>query len=181
MGKPPTAHLGQGRDGRQRLRFDRHAAVGADIAHDILTRLRLSAREIDAVCHMVANHMHFMHVRQMRRATLRTLMGHVQFQRELELHRLDCSASHGSLENYTFLREEQERMANEPVLPKPWINGRDVMALGLAEGPRIGRLLKACYEQQLENRFENRQTLLAWLKEQVEVEKDDEKKDAADA
>jgi tRNA nucleotidyltransferase (CCA-adding enzyme) len=34
--------------------------------------------------------------------------------------------------------------------PEPLLKGRDVLALGLAPGPAVGRLLKAVYERQLD-------------------------------
>ena len=39
----------------------------------------------------------------MRESKLRRLIGAPAFEDELELHRLDCLASHGDLENHAFL------------------------------------------------------------------------------
>ena len=43
------------------------------------------------------------------------------FEDEMELHRVDCLASHGMLDNYRFLREKEREYANEELKPKPLI------------------------------------------------------------
>ncbi len=165
VGKPPTAT----HDGT-RLRFNRHAEVGADIACTILTRLRYPTRVTDAVSHCIRNHMRFLDVQRMRRSTLRRLVGAATFLTELELHRLDCSASHDMLDNYDFLKAAQEEMANEPILPPPWLSGRDVMAMGVPEGPQIGKWLRIAYDAQLEGRCGSPEAMRTWLTERIEAD-----------
>jgi len=162
LGKPVTAIL----DG-ERIRFNCHAERGAEMADAILTRYRFPTRFIADVSHCVRNHMHFLDVTRMRRATLRRLIGAPTFPTELELQRLDCEASHGLLDNYTFLKAAQEAMADEPALPPAWVNGRDILALGIAAGPSVGTWLRMAYDAQLEGGVENREELLEWLKRQL--------------
>lgn len=166
VGKPPTAS----HDGT-RLRFNCHAEQGADIARDILRRLRFPTRTIDDVTHCVRNHMRFLNVKEMRRATLRRLLGTPTFPTELELHRVDCMASHGMLDNYAFLLAALEQMDQEPVLPDPWIDGHTVMALGVEKGPAVGKWMKVAYDAQLEGTLPNKEALLAWLKGQIESDR----------
>jgi poly(A) polymerase len=166
VGKPPTATLSIEPDGSERIRFDRHAQVGAEMALDILKRLRLPNDEIDRICQCIERHMHFMNVPQMRKATLRKLVGAPTFPEELELHRLDCLGSHGYLDNYDFLKNFMEELKNEPVLPDPWINGRDLLQMGIPEGPEIGRLLKKAYELQLDGSVNSREELLDWVRKE---------------
>ena len=162
IGKPPTAT-----QCKDRLRFHGHAEKGADMAHRLLRRLRMPSDLIEAVTHCVRNHMRFMEVQNMRRATLRRLVGAPTFPDELELHRVDCASSHGKLDNYEFLLEFQKELATEPVLPAPWITGTDIIALGIPEGPAVGTWHKTAYDAQLESRFNSRDDLLAWLTEEI--------------
>jgi poly(A) polymerase len=162
VGKPPTAQFADGR-----WRFERHAPVGADVAGRILDRLRFARDDAEAIVHMIANHMRFVDVAAMRRSTLRRLVGAPTFPDEIELHRLDCCASHGDLVNYRYLTDFRRQMEAEPVLPEPWITGRDVMALGVPEGPEVGRWRKAAYDLQLEGSLPDRAALLAWLGDAV--------------
>ena len=163
IGKPPTAQLTREPDGSERIRFNYHDEEGARMAEQIMRRLKMSTDTIETVSHCVRNHMRFKEVRQMRRATLRRLVGAPTFLAELELHRLDCLASHGELGNHGFLRQFQEELKNEPVLPKPWVTGDDLIAHGLKPGPELGHWHKRAYEAQLENRFPTREELLAWV------------------
>lgn len=166
IGKPPTARLVDGR-----LRFNRHAAQGAALAEAILKRLRLPADDIKAVVFCIANHMRFMDVRRMRPATLRRLVGAPTFPLELELHRLDCAASHGDMRNFDFLREFEREWRSQPVLPKPWITGRDLLALGVPHGREIGRWKKIAYDAQLDNAVAGREAALAWLKKTIPADR----------
>lgn len=163
IGKPGTVV-----EAPDRLRFPGHAAQGAELAAGILRRLRFPNRDADTILQCVRNHMRFMDVRKMRRSTLRRMVAAPSFPVELEMHRLDCLASHGDLENYRFLVAFREELAHEPVLPPRWINGRDIMDMGLSEGPRIGKWLARAYDAQLEGRFENREALLEWLENELE-------------
>lgn len=162
VGKPPTAQLKEGR-----WRFERHANVGADATRAILNRLRFSSDDIEAITFMVGNHMRFISVETMRRSTLRRLVGSPTFATELELHRLDCSASHGDLSNHHFLLEFRRRMDSEPMLPPPWISGRDIMALGIKEGPAVGMWRQKAYDAQLEGTFPDRDSLLIWIRNEI--------------
>ncbi len=162
VGKPPTAQLKEGR-----WRFECHASIGEEAARALMSRLRFSNDDLNAIAFMVGNHMRFVDVKKMRRATLRRLVGAPTFPQELELHRLDCASCHGDLENYRYLGEFRKAMDSEPILPPPWINGRDIMALGIKEGPGIGVWRKKAYDAQLEGTFPDRESLLEWLKTEM--------------
>ena len=162
VGKPSTAFMGE-----DRLRFHGHETKSAEMAEEILRRLKLPVKEIKQIVTAVRGHMRFKDVMKMNRSTLRKLMGADTFDLEMELHRVDCEGSHGLLDNYDFLLKKVEEMKNEPVLPENWISGRDLIELGVPPGPRIGELLKLAYDAQLEGRFENRETLLDWLRKQL--------------
>lgn len=164
VGKPPTASIGPGTDGEDRIRFDGHAHVGAKMAEDILIRLKFPNAEKKSITCAIAGHMRFMDVQNMRKSKLRQLIGSDTFDLEMELHRLDCLGSHRLLDNYNFVQNYQEEMANEPILPEPWIRGNDLIALGIKEGQLIGRILKEAYEGQMEDRFASRDEIILWVK-----------------
>jgi tRNA nucleotidyltransferase/poly(A) polymerase len=150
VGKPPTAEYATLADGSQRWRFERHAAVGAEMARDVLERLRAPNELIDGVSAIVGNHMRLADAPKMRASKLRRLLGEETFEDDLELHRLDCASSHALLEVYEFLKREKGRYAAEPALPAPLVGGRDLIALGYAPGPAFGGILRSLYDRQLE-------------------------------
>ncbi len=164
IGKPPTASIGPGTDGKPRIRFDGHAQIGAEMADEILIRLRLPNKERKHTVEAIRGHMRFMDVQNMRASKLRKLIGAETFDLEMELHRLDCLGSHAMLDNYDFVRSYMEEMANEPILPEPWLRGHDLLDMGIKEGKQIGAILKEAYDAQMEERFADREALLVWAK-----------------
>ncbi len=53
----------------------------------------------------------------------------------------------------------------EGVAPPPFVDGTDLIKMGLDPGPRFKELLDAVYDEQLENRVTNREQALRWLRE----------------
>jgi len=168
VGKPPTATLDLQDPNGPRIRFNRHAEVGAAMAEDILLRLKYPKSLIKTVVYCIKNHMRFKDVQNMRKSKLRRMIGEPTFPVELELHRLDCEFSHGKLDNYEFLLRKMDELKQEPVLPPPLVNGKDLIEMGIEEGPEIGRLLQKAYDYQLEmNSDIDRQELLEWLRREA--------------
>ncbi|MCK4563053.1 MAG: transposase [Verrucomicrobia bacterium] len=164
VGKPPTASVGLGTDGEPRIRFDGHAAVSAEMAEVVLTRLKFPNKEKQHIVEAIRGHMRFMDVQKMRTSTLRKMIGAEIFDLEMELHRLDCLGSHAMLDNYDFVNNYMEEMANEPILPEPWLRGHDLIGMGIKEGKLIGKILKEAYDAQMEDRFVDRDELLDWVR-----------------
>lgn len=48
--------------------------------------------------------------------------------------------------------------------PTAWYQGRDLISLGYTPGPQFGPALKACFEMQMDEAFEDKDTALLWLK-----------------
>ncbi len=163
VGKPSTSRIGLGTDGQPRIRFDGHAAVSAEMTEAILIRFRFSNKEKKNIIKAIHDHMRFIDVQKMRTSKLRKMLGAETFDLEMELHRLDCLGSHAMLDNYDFLRNYAEEMANEPILPKPWLSGHDLLDMNIREGKRIGKILKEAYNAQIEDRFADRNELLDWV------------------
>ncbi len=162
VGKPPTFST----DGR--ARFNNHHEVGAAMAESILRRLRLSGETVLRVRDLVRKHMHFLNVFKMKESTLRRFMAEPDFDELLELHRIDCLASHSNLRTYEFLREQLKRLKRESrsfTLPPPLIGGDDLIGLGLEPGPVFGRILKETQDAQLDGDISNRSEALAFVKE----------------
>ena len=161
IAKPPTASVGN--DGR--IHFYAHEKLGAEMAGDILERLRFPRRQIDEIVFTVRHHMQFKDTPRMRKATLRRMLLRPTFELELEQHRLDCLSSHGQLDIHDFLKEEQRTLANQPALIPPLVRGDDLIELGISPGPAMGKLLETIRDRQLSEEFTTRAEALAWAKE----------------
>ncbi len=53
---------------------------------------------------------------------------------------------------------------SQGVAPEPWVTGDDLLGLGIQAGPKIGDLLEAVYDAQLEGRVKSRAEGLDWVK-----------------
>src|SRR5947207_6923935 len=164
VAKPPTATV----DETGRIRFSGHDRIGAEMTEAIMERLRFSRAEIDATVEAVRQHMVFKDVPNMRVAKLKRFMARPTFEDELELHRVDCGSSHGMMDNYDFLKQKKEEFANEPIIPRPLVQGDDLIALSLKPGPEFGEILEAVETRQLEGALKDREEALEWLRKEVE-------------
>ena len=158
VGKPGTFRVAG------RIRFDGHVELGERIAREILNRLRFSNAEIDQVVALVAHHMRFSHVHQMRESTLKRMLRLPAFDEHLELHRLDCTSSHGHLENYEFAKTKFEQSPPEELRPPRLVTGDDLIAAGYAPGPEFSRMLELAEDAQLEARIHTKDEGLALVR-----------------
>jgi poly(A) polymerase len=149
---------------KDRIRFNSHDHVGAQRARVILRRLKAPRRLITCVEQCIDNHMNFINVMKMRVSTLKRFLARRTIADELEMHRIDCLASHGDLQNYNFLKTALAQSASEAIRPRPLITGRDLIGLGLTPGPLFGRILDEVYDLQLEERVRTARAALDWVK-----------------
>jgi poly(A) polymerase len=155
VGKPATF-----RRAPDRIRFDRHAEVGANIAAEILSRLKFSNQDSEQVTSLVANHMRFKDVRQMRLSTLKRFLCLPRFEEHLELHRLDCLASNGYTDSYEYVKQKLGELGQEELRPPRLITGGDLIREGYRPGPDFGRALEAVENAQLEGEIHTSQEAL---------------------
>lgn len=158
VGKPPTLTV------RDRIRFDGHDQKGAEIAEAIGRRLRLPSQQIEEVTELVREHLRFIPIQQMRESTLKRFLRKENFEKHLELHRLDCLASHGDLTSYNFCRLKLQEFSREIMRPTPLLNGHDLIALGLRPGPVFSEILSGLEDLQLEGKISTRDEALQWVK-----------------
>jgi poly(A) polymerase len=149
------------------IHFYGHEKIGATLAQEIMERLRFPRKQIDIVAACVLHHMQFKDVRQMRKATLRRLLLRETFSLEMELHKLDCLGSHGSLDHYDFLLEQAEELKKLPAIRPPLLSGEDLIALGMKPGPAMGELLHEIRERQLSDELTTADQAKAWAIKQI--------------
>jgi poly(A) polymerase len=164
IGKPPTASVDE-KNGL--IHFYGHEKIGADMAREILNRLRFPKKEIEEAVVCVRQHMQFKDVKEMRTATLRRLLLRETFPLELELHKLDCLGSHRSLDHYDFLVEQAKELEKKPEIRPPLLKGEDLIALGMEPGPALGELLHEIREKQLSDELTTKREAKAWVKKKL--------------
>jgi poly(A) polymerase len=154
IGKPATFRIAE------RIRFDGHVEKGVEIAHALLNRLRYPGAVIEQVEALIANHMKFKDVPAMRESRLKRFLRMPRFEEHLELHRLDCLSSHGSLENYDFALRKLHEAPPEQLRPRPLITGRDLIDAGFTPGPVFSDILHQIEDAQLDGRVTTREEAL---------------------
>ena len=129
--------------------FYGHVQRGEEIAAAIIRRLRFSREAMETILALVRGHMLFMNVREMRPNRLKRLLRTPDFALHLELHRLDCLASHGLLDHYEFCRQKLEEYPEEELRPPRLLTGRDLIEMGFAPSPVFKEILRAVEDAQL--------------------------------
>ncbi len=153
VGKPATFKSAV--ETGDRIRFDGHVDVGVRMAHDITRRLRFSNDDAEQIVALVANHMKFKDVEQMRAATLKRFLRLPRFEEHLELHRLDCLSSHRRLESYGFVRRTLAETPAELIRPPRLLTGDDLLEMGYRPGPLFSEILRSVEDAQLEGQLKS--------------------------
>jgi tRNA nucleotidyltransferase/poly(A) polymerase len=155
VGKPPTFKPAS--QTGDRIRFDHHVDVGVRMAEAICRRYKFSNEETEQIIALVANHMRFGAVEEMRKSTLKRFVRLPRFEEHMELHRLDCMSSHRNLESYGFVRRFLEETPVEEVRPQRVLTGTDLSEMGYIPGPLFSEILRAVEDAQLEGQIRTKQ------------------------
>lgn len=168
IGKPDTLTVSD------RIRFNHHDQLGAELAEGILRRMKRPVKTITAVCELIGRHMHFCALPEMRQSKVRRFVRDPLFPLHLQLHRLDCLGSHQMLGPYAFGLDAWRAEQARPPEPEPLLTGRDLMALGYPPGPRMGTILNAVEDARLEGELETQDAARSWVRETFPPEAEQE-------
>jgi len=161
VGKPPTFRSAV--ETGDRIRFDGHVEVGVRMGEAICRRLKMSNYETEQILALIANHMKFKDVDQMRTSTLKRFVRIPRFEEHLELHRLDCLSSNRHLETYDFVKQFLAQTPPEQVRPARLLTGDDLVYMGYPPGPRFAEILHAVEDAQLEGVVTTREEALKFV------------------
>ena len=158
VGKPSTF-----RRAPDRIRFDSHVDVGVKMAEAICRRLRFSNDDTEQILALVDNHMRFGDVEKMKASTFKRFVRLPRFDEHLELHRLDCTASHRKLRMYDYTRQKIAELTPEGIHPRPLVSGDDLVAAGYSPGPQFKVILSAVEDAQLEGRLHSKEEAIRFV------------------
>lgn len=147
VGKPRTKTVSD------RIRFNNHEKLGAEMAREICNRLRLSGDDTERVTWLVEQHMRLSHAPHMRESKLKRFIREPGFHELLELCRIDSLCSHGDLSVIHWLESYIASLPEESVRPTPLLTGDDLIEMGYKPGPLFGEILSAVEDEQLEGRL----------------------------
>jgi poly(A) polymerase len=158
VGKPPTFRVAP-----DRIRFDGHVEVGVKMGEAVCSRLRFSNDDIEQILALIQHHMRFGQITLMKESTLKKFLRMPKFEEHLDLHRLDCQASHGELSAYNFAKEKLASIPPETMRPAPLVTGTDLIAAGYPPGPRFKEILSLVEDNQLEGRLQSKEEAMEFV------------------
>lgn len=161
IGKPDTFSI------QDRIRFNRHAEVGAEITDKVLRRLKFSKNLRENIKWLVNHHMMLGDIPKMRKTRQAHWISHPLFPELLEVLRADAlGAKPKDLSLYFELKDllKQQKEKLLPV-PKKLITGDDILKkFHLKEGPQIGKILEKVHKAQLEEEIKTKKEALEFVK-----------------
>ena len=81
--------------------------------------------------------------------------------------RLECAVSGRDYSIFRFLKERYEAYLNAPPPEEPLIKGSDLLALGISEGPEVGKILREVEDLHAQGKLATREETLRWVKERL--------------
>ena len=163
IGKPKTY------ENKDRIRFNGHAKLGAEMALEICQQLRFSKRQQKLITELIRDHLKFKDLAQMRPSTLRRFLGQEGFSEHLELHRLDCLGSHGNLDNWKLANHSLSNLQPEEIHPPVLLTGKDLIEMGYLPGPVFKEILNSLKNAQFENELKTSQQAKQWVLNQFDL------------
>lgn len=139
-----------------KISFHNHENVGSEIAKNVLDRLRFPNHEYEIIVQAVRHHMHMHLLKDMRKSKVRKLLALPSLEVILDVNEADCKASGKKPEAREFIKEFVKEIGgttHDLSLPKPLVNGHDLIALGMKPGIQLGRILKRIHDDQLDQIF----------------------------
>jgi len=166
LGKPATTVFERGH-----WRCPDHDNAGVEPARSFLARLTGQTALIEKVCAFVREHLRpsqLYHARdKVKDGAIRRLSMRVDLQALVRVSWADgAGRGQGSPPPWpagTWLLERAANLGVAEGRPRPLLQGRDLIALGMQPGPAMGALLKEAFEAQLEGKLATREDARAWV------------------
>ena len=152
----------------ERIRYNHHSEVGAEIAGRILRRLKMPKKVVDRVKWLISHHMMVVPLFEMSDDRRRHWFLEPGFEELLEVYRADAMGIIPmDLSEYNELKKlYRHEIAKLRLMPKQLISGGEVMkVLEIKEGAQVGEILKEVRNRQLEGKIENKRDAKKYIKE----------------
>lgn len=158
VGKPACIRREDGR-----LTFYGHMERGAEMAEEILRRLKRTRASRERVAYLVRNHLRHLQAPNMRVSTLKRFLGEEGIDELLELTRIDALSANGDLQYYQFCKQKLAELKREEIHPTPLLRGKDLIAMGFRPGPIFHEILKQLEEAQLGGELSSPEQAIEWV------------------
>ncbi len=166
LGKPATTEFIEGR-----WRSRGHDRAGVEPTRTFLARMTRETSLVEAVLPLVDAHMMpaELHKANAGTAAVRRLANRIgRLDRLARVVNADMDGRPptppGNRAATDWLLETAQKLQIARSAPRPIIRGRDILALGIAPGPTVGKYVNACFEAQLDGAFNTHPEGVVWLR-----------------
>jgi tRNA nucleotidyltransferase (CCA-adding enzyme) len=170
LGKPPTTAFVDGR-----IRSIDHEQAGVGPATALLDRLNIHAMDgfdvrkqvLGITAHHLKPGMFGMSKTPVSDGAFRRLAQKVDLELLAVVAKSDCMGRTGNFDcsSMDWFLERARQLGVQHAPPPPLVLGRHLLALGMQPGPRVGELLRAIYERQLDGTVTTTDEGLAFARE----------------
>jgi putative nucleotidyltransferase with HDIG domain len=150
------------RDG-DRITFYGHTEKGAELAEQILIRLKRGRAVRERVVYLVHNHLRHTQAPKMRLSTLKRFLREDGIDELLALARIDALSASGDLQYYRFCQQKLAELQQEEIHPALLLRGRDLIEMGFTPGPIFTDILKQVEDAQLGGELTSREQAVEWV------------------
>lgn len=153
IGKTDTFKL------KDRIRFDQHASVSADMAESILERMGMPLKRREKIDWLIRHHMMMVPLLEMNDERKTHWYHHPWFPELMRVFWLDIAGTTpSSFELYERIDADCNAFLDAHPRPvKPLLSGNDIMRLtGLKPSARIGEMLDALHDAQMRGEVQSR-------------------------
>lgn len=157
VGKPETQERHD-----DRISNKGHDKAGEIIAEKICKRLKMSTEDTVFIVSLVKDHMKFKDIKNMKKSTLRRFINEPHYEALIDLSRADVLGTGYEGHDMSIIDFAIEMLevysgeGNEPAMPTPFINGYDLINIGMKPGPQFKELLDIFMDDQLEGKLTSR-------------------------
>ena len=170
MGKPETTYTDK--DGR--IRSPRHDVRGVPVATHFLERITRQKKIFEEVLPLVEHHMRPLSLYRDRAgdSAIRRLAARVKrIDRLIRVARADNSGRPPIVPNFPegrWLLDKTEQLRIQDSAPKPILQGRHLINLGVTQGPNFGKILDQAYDAQLGGEFSSEEQGYEYLRKIID-------------
>lgn len=151
--------------GDGKMTYYGHTDQGAEMAAEMMRRMRRSRAVQDRVAYLVRDHLRLCMAPRMRPATLKRMITEDGFDELMQLAMLDALASSSYLGFYHLCRRALAQMGAVEARPPRLIGGHDLIALGFSPGPAFKKILREVEDLHLDGAIATREEALAFVRE----------------
>lgn len=155
---------------KERIRFNEHASVSADLAKEILSRLSCPKKRIEKICWLIEHHMMMGSFFDMTDERKAHWYHHEWFAELLRIFELDIAGTTPA--NYELyekiLKDYHEFLDTHPRPQKPFLTGEEIMEiLDLEPGERVGEIANLLKEAQVRKEVQSKKEAEEFIQKQA--------------